>query len=394
MADIVSQVLTDLREQWRAAGEDSRRRDAVILEGSARLFPSSPDSAVARRVAIEAALDAPDEAGALGALGIRQAMPLDRIDPRLPDRLLSAHNEGGAIIAPGTVAVLAGEGGIAKSAMALSIACGMAEERAEIAGDPPLFVGECGPVLFTTYEDDPGVTAWRARMLAGQPWSGITPKALQHVHVLCMTGRPLFGPLDGDNRTPLYNARPGPLEGWRDLWSAADGIRPKLIVIDPALAAYVGDSNAAAPVREFIGALAHAANTIGAGVLLVAHSAKAARGSQKTKPDPYDPGQVGGSAAWTDGARAALSMTWQGGDDDGPSFRCLAISKANYGPAKIWCEATPIRAGRVARAPRAIVGFRAGNTGWQSGTPKLETATSEEEHYQPGEPVWTPEDDL
>ena len=189
-------------------------------------------------------------------------------------------------------------------------------------------------------------------------------------------------------------ARPGPLEGWRDLWSAADEIRPKLIVIDPALAAYVGDSNAAAPVREFIGALAHAANAIAAGVLLVAHSTKSARGGQHTRPDPYDPGQVGGSAAWTDGARAALSMTWQGGGDDGPRYRCLAISKANYGPAKIWCEAIPIRTGRFTCAPKAIVGFRAAKAGWQSGTPKLETAKSEEDQHQPGEPAWAPEDDL
>ena len=394
MTEIVSQVVADLQEQWRVAGEDSDRREAVIVDGLARLVPPPPDSAGARRAAIEAAIAAPDVAGALAALGIRRAMPLNRIDPRLPDRLLSAHNQSGTIIAAGTVAVLAGEGGIAKSAMALSIACGMAEERDEIAGDPSLFVGERGPVLFATYEDDPGVTAWRASMLAGQGRSGITPKALQHVHVLGMTGRPLFGPCDGDNRTPLYNARPGPLEGWRDLWSAADEIRPKLIVIDPALAAYVGDSNAAAPVREFIGALAHAANAIAAGVLLVAHSTKSARGGQHTRPDPYDPGQVGGSAAWTDGARAALSMTWQGGGDDGPRFRCLAISKANYGPAKIWCEAIPIRTGRFTCAPKAIVGFRAAKAGWQSGTPKLETAKSVEEQHQPGEPAWAPEDDL
>ena len=136
------------------------------------MFPPPPDSAAARRAAIEAAIAAPDEAGALAALGIRRAMPLNRIDPRLPDRLLSAHNQSGTIIAAGTVAVLAGEGGIAKSVMVLSIACGMAEERDEIAGDPPLFVGERGPVLFATYEDDPGVTAWRASMLAGQGRSG------------------------------------------------------------------------------------------------------------------------------------------------------------------------------------------------------------------------------
>ena len=101
MTEIVSPVVEDLKEQFRVAGGDSERREAVIVDGLARLVPPPPDSAGARRAAIEAAIAAPDVAGALAALGIRRAMPLNRIDPRLPDRLLSAHKQSGTIIAAG-----------------------------------------------------------------------------------------------------------------------------------------------------------------------------------------------------------------------------------------------------------------------------------------------------
>ncbi len=300
---------------------------------------------------------------------MRRAQPLIDIAACLPDRLLAAHGHGGSLVARGTLAVLAGEGGIAKSSLALSIGCGMAGFGDGIAGNPPLFAGENGPVLFATYEDDPSVTAWRAKALAAAAAGGVRDGALARVHVLPMTGRPLFGPSDA--RGGFYNARPGPLAGWRDLWTEAERIEPALIVIDPALSAFVGEPNAAAPVREFLGAVAEAAGRIGAGVLIVAHSTKAARGNGKNSADPYDPGQVGGSAAWTDGARAALNMTWQG--EPGARFRCLAVAKANYGPARIWCEVAPIRAGRLhGNGMDAIVGFRATENGWQAGEPSDE----------------------
>ena len=90
--------------------------------------------------------------------------------------------------------------------------------------------------------------------------------------------------------------------GWWNLWSEARRIKPRLIVIDPALAAYVGEANAAAPVREFLTALATEAAQLNTGVLLLAHSNKAARSSKHQKPKPedlLDPGQVGGTLACT-----------------------------------------------------------------------------------------------
>ena len=50
------------------------------------------------------------------------------------------------------------------------------------------------------------------------------------------------------------------------------------MVIDPALDAYTGDPNNLAAVREFVSALGAEAAARSCGVLLVAHSRKAARG--------------------------------------------------------------------------------------------------------------------
>ena len=237
-----------------------------------------------------------------------------------PAPILTAAGKSGAVLTVGNVCLLSGEGGIAKSALALSLAAGIAElgehERGQVCG---LFEGPGGPALLATFEDHPTETAWRARCLIGQLTTGRIShdRTLSRVHVLDLAGRPLFGPKDDGGR---YNERPGRLAGWWDLWSEARRIKPRLIVIDPALAAYVGEANAAAPVREFLTALATEAAELNTGVLLLAHSNKAARSSNSRKPKPQDlldPGHVGGSTAWTDGVRGVLAMAWKPGGDAG-----------------------------------------------------------------------------
>lgn len=118
-----------------------------------------------------------------------------------PARRLWAHGQRGAVLNAGTVAVLAGEGGIGKSALAGSIALGLAmlpdDQPGGVSGG--LFEGEGGPVLLASLEDEPAVTAWRLRKLAGSLDAGggnVASRALQRIHVLDLAGRPLFGPRD------------------------------------------------------------------------------------------------------------------------------------------------------------------------------------------------------
>ena len=239
-------------------------------------------------------------------------------------------------------------------------------EHGQVCG---LFEGMGGPALLATFEDHPTVTAWRARCLIGTLTNDAISQqqTLRRVHVLDLAGRALFGPRDDGGR---YNERPGRLAGWWHLWSEARRIKPRLIVIDPALAAYVGESNAAAPVREFLTALATEATELNTGVLLLAHSNKAARrpGNQTPKPeDRLDPGQVDGSTAWTDGVRGVLAMAWKPKDKDaGGGERVLTITKANYGPARLTCDLDAIRQDTKAQDKGAIVGFRSYPRGWDT----------------------------
>ena len=291
----------------------------------------------------------------------REAAPIIEITGNLPRSLLSVAGLNGAILTEGSVALLAGAGGVGKSALMVSLALGVAclpdgQTGSVVEG---MCDGVGGPVILVTYEDMPEVTAWRVRSLVSEMMQheavGTRQEAFSRIYVIDLLGRPLFGPMSAPGRSASYNAPPGPLSGWSDLWLAAGRIKPSLIIIDPALSAFSGESNAAAPVREFLGALALKAKALGTGVLLTAHSNKAARSNNQ---DPYDPGQVGGSAAWVDGARGVLAMTRQQSDDDtnasSSSELQLAVAKSNYGPSLVTVGLSSIRT-----AGGAIVGFRA-----------------------------------
>ena len=304
-------------------------------------------------------------------LAPRRAVPVPEVSGQRPDRLLSVARKKGALLSVGGVLVLAGEGGIAKSPLALSIALAMAAHQNNIYGDlhGGLFEGIGGPALVASYEDWPAVSADRLRKLAAMWWSDtetdIGTTALERVHVMDMAGRPLFGPASTDSGIALYNARPDRMPGWDDLWGEVKRVGARVVVIDPALSAYVSDANNAAPVRDFMGALAAQAIPLRCGVVLVAHSRKEARNSGKY--DPFNPGNVAGSTHWTDAARGVLTLTWEADMEAGT--RVLAVSKANYGPARILTAVDPVRSSHG-----EIVGFTGGP--WQTQAERKENKSA------------------
>lgn len=253
-----------------------------------------------------------------------QARPFYHINEPEPEQILTAHGQKGPLLTAGMVGILAGAGGTGKSRLAAQMALTIADpsrDELEPTADGLWAPAQSGPVLLATYEDAPASTAHRLKRLAAHFDVHDAP-----VHILDLQGWPLFGPYEA---TP-YAARPGRLPGFAILAAAAEAVKPCLIIIDPALSAYVGEQNAATPVREFVAALAQLARQHAAAVLLVAHSTKAGRADS----DPFDAGQISGSAAWHDAARAALVLTR---DRDGGRWT-LAISKANYGPALLSAE--------------------------------------------------------
>ena len=132
--------------------------------------------------------------------------------------------------------------------------------------------------------------------------------------------------------TPLWQAtdRSGESHAgalWDLLWSAVRDKGARLVVIDPVSAALADvDTSQTGPVRAFLRELTREAAAAGAGVLLVAHSTKAARDAVAKGEDP-GAGIVAGSAAWYDGVRGVLALARDPRSDD----RLLECVKANYG---------------------------------------------------------------
>ena len=354
MSDETGSTLRELLKLYNAAPDPetkARRRQDLEAQLST---PGLPDL-----TRLEDAADADLAARLAAALGVRlpqerrEPMALNAIREGLPRPVLQAHGLGGAVLSEGTICLLAGAGGVAKSTLALHIALGVAmtPDDGELHTlDGRVFSGRGGAVLVVSFENVPGVVGWYGRKLAALidgHGHGSATRAMARVHVLDFVGYPLFGPVE--RHGAHYNTRPGPLAGWTDLWRAADKVKPRLVIIDPALSAFVGDAIGVAPVREFLDALVGEARERSLGVLVIAHSTKSARQAQNS--DPYDPGLVAGSAAWLDGVRGVLTM--QREDDE----RALRIAKANYGPAfRCMTLATMDHGNGRERVP---VGFRA-----------------------------------
>lgn len=279
---------------------------------------------------------------------------------QLPPPMLKAAGQTGMVLPQGTVAILAAEGGIGKSTLTGSIALGIAmaprplstHDTAPLEGN--IFEGRGGPVLIGTYEDTEPVTRWRihqlAAALAAERGDNGPLNACEHITVIGMSGWPLYGPPAG----AAYSGRPATLEGWWVLWEEAAAVKPSLIIVDPAMDAYVGEPNSISSIREFYKAIYQglATHAPHAGLILTAHSTKTAR-SSGGNTDPFNPGMVSGSGAWTDAPRGAMTMTW----DEDDETRILAIPKSNLGPQRII-----IRLNQIQHEEGYLLGMKADGT--------------------------------
>ena len=387
-----NRLILPLLRKWLDTSDSGDRDAAVELERAVIRAISPPDDGTGEAraeiaKAFVSALASDDEEGARRVLGdsreilknalqeldrcrdddARVPVPVPEITGDYPGPVLSLAGRPGAVLSEGSVAIVSGAGGTAKSALVLhqALAFAMAapdrgaDSRSQLNGG--IFdVHKGGPVLYLSHENEPPVARDPLLELAriiDKDNDSAAHDALSRVYVMGMLGRPLFGPTDRGAAAGLYNARPGPLPGWGDLVRAIELTRPRLVIIDPVLAAYVGDSNGVAPVREFLGPLACLAGAHRLGVLLVAHSNKAARKAKGA--DPLDPGQVGGSGHWFDTVRGVLVLNRS---EDQAEGRVLACPKANRGPDRLVLPLNPIRGGQG-----QPLGFLAANeAGWRT----------------------------
>ena len=274
-----------------------------------------------------------------------------------PKPILGCAKMKGAVLSEGETCVLSAAGGAGKSTLAVSIALSVAvandnlHEPMELEGE--LFHGFGGNVVYATYEDPTSVVKWKLRKLADLWDTDSTRKgrsaadALKRIAVVSMRGWPLYGPV-GDRAS--YNTVPGKLAGWHHFWSLVGAAKPILIIIDPALTAFVGEANSPTQVMTFLDALSSEAGKHRAGNLLIAHSTKTSR----TGGDPFHPGMVSGTGAWTDHVRGVLTMgeysrkisgsgrPERGSqDDETEKMPVLRVYKANWGPQRITVRLEP-----------------------------------------------------
>ena len=209
-------------------------------------------------------------------------------------------------------------GGAGKSTLACQLALEVATAPAEGQGHTVGLTVAPGNVVILTYEDQRWRVQDRVQRIAKALEKGQEATAWAMgggIGVCEAAGWPLFGVEGGGH----IGQAPQRLAVWRPLWDAIAARAPRLVVIDPALAAFNGDDARVSAVRAFMDALRQELEALGAGLILVAHSTKAAQG--------IDPGAVSGSAAWTDAARTALLLQQP---QDRTTAWGLATIKANY----------------------------------------------------------------
>ena len=254
-------------------------------------------------------------------------------DITLPETIIG--RGGGCVLPVGEVAVLAGAGGQGKSRLSLQIALAAAStmeghrarpfERVGAsglrpgalvpgAGDAIEVVG--GPVVLLGWEDRAQWVRWRLREIAKWRAGGGVVDS-DRLSFACVD-RPLFQVSAGDRRDAL----PVATSTYAGLWKRVGEVGARVVIVDPAALALECPGFDPAPVGRFMSRLRADALDHGAGVLLVAHSTKAARGKAA---DDDDPGVVSGSASWWDRARCVLVLKREG---DGV-WR-LRVAKSNY----------------------------------------------------------------
>ena len=241
--------LRDTFRQWQdAPGPNERNEHLKTLRTALTPTPVADDPVTAALAQVDP--DAPDLQAQLRA-ALEPARPTARRlseihDPR-PDPLLSLAGSGG-LLSVGDVCMLSGEGGIAKSALAVGLAVDVANanDGKPSAAGPLTWHGGPADTLLVSYEDHPAHVAWRARRYA-ELMHGAGAD-LDRVRVLSLAD-PMFGPAESERGAALYNARPKPLPGWADVATAARETGARLIVIGQQ-AHVVGEHAEDEPVDE------------------------------------------------------------------------------------------------------------------------------------------------
>ena len=284
--------LANLESYVNIIKEKAKRRR--IIKTAEAMKRQAADPGADAEILLSVAADSLELArGDVGGLQLRPVQECGT-DPEPVPLIRRTGDRFGSVLAVGEVCILSGPGKVGKSTLARQITLG----AASWAGRPDAWQEVAGldvrggPAALVTFEDSDRRTFNACRLLKDPIPAGLG--------VLQARGHPLFGVREGEH----LQARPQRLPAWFQVWAQIRKAKARLVVVDPIGSAFLGNSASVEAARAFIDALRTEAERAECGILLIAHSTKDARKEGKAG----DPGQVSGSAAFSDAARAVMVL--------------------------------------------------------------------------------------
>ena len=226
----------------------------------------------------------------------------------------------------GRAALLAGDGGLGKSRLALRLAAGIASAESDWLGGITtaqgskrrlLQIDSPANVVIATWEDD--LDEFDRRLAA----LGMHDATSGRIKFVDMADHgPLWAPLRSGHVSSIASLT----TAGEKLRAYAEGVEARLLVIDPLAAAYAGDENVRGLVRAFLSSWDAWGRRNDCAVLFVGHTPKAAS-------------RTSGSTDWRNAVRNLWSMEYKYPPKAGPgemtedkAALILECEKRNYGP--------------------------------------------------------------
>ena len=194
-----------------------------------------------------------------------------------------------------TITRFTGIGGLGKSYLSLQYAAALAAGidttfALNFDGCPPketyqLAEHDAVDVVYASWEDEPSEVYQRiSKISLNCPWAANLPHSYERItEKLHMMNMKASGPVWGPEHAKHFSTRGALLNAGHALLHGCEEKQAKLVIMDPLAAAFGGNENDRAAVREFCATLSYWCEVNDAAVLIISHPSKSdARGSGST----------------------------------------------------------------------------------------------------------------
>ena len=233
-----------------------------------------------------------------------------------------------------TVTMFTGQGGAGKSWLTLQVACEIASHARRGAYlDPKYEIPKPAEyddstkydpkhIVFATYEDEPAEIKRRLNKLSSSfEWIDNEREVIQqHLHIVDMRG---IGSVWGPGLDKHISVTGELLRSGEALRSVCEGLKARLLILDPLSGAFGGNENDRTAVYDFISSFRGWGEAAQCAMLVIGHLPKSAEARSAG---------FSGSTAWEASARAMWLLSTKTEDDtkDSAPYYALQHTKSNY----------------------------------------------------------------